>query len=197
MSTELFKPLKIGHVELQHRVVMAPLTRLRADKDHVQLPMTIEYYSQRASTPGTLIISEACLISPRAGGAPHMPGIYTEAQIAAWKKVTHAVHAKGCSMFCQLVAPGRAADPSVIAAEGFPLASSSATPMEEGAPVPKELSEEEIWAFISEFAQASKNAIEAGFDGVEIHGANGEDSIPNFYFYLKGLGLVWRERGNK
>jgi len=174
MSSKLFQPLKIGHVQLQHRVVMAPLTRLRADKDHVQLPMTVGYYTQRASTPGTLIIGEACLISPRGGGVPHMPGIYNQEQIHSWRKITDAVHDNGCSIFCQLVALGRAADPPTITAEDFPFASSSAVSMEEGAPVPKELTEKEIWAFVADFAQASKNAIEAGFDGVEVHGANGK-----------------------
>ena len=84
---KLLTPLKVGDVTLQHRVVMAPLTRERADKDHVPIPIMAEYYAQRASTPGTLLITEATFIAPRAGGYPHVPGIWNDAQVAEWKRV--------------------------------------------------------------------------------------------------------------
>jgi NADPH2 dehydrogenase len=86
--SKLFDPVKIGDLKLQHRVVLAPLTRLRADEEGVDGPLSLEYYTQRASTPGTLLISESTSISEAASGFPGMPGIYSDAQIEAWKKVT-------------------------------------------------------------------------------------------------------------
>ena len=90
-SSKLFQPLKVGDITLQHRVVMAPLTRFRADEEHVHGQIGIDYYSQRASTPGTLLITEATVIAPEAGQYSTVPGIYTDDQIAAWKKVRSAV----------------------------------------------------------------------------------------------------------
>lgn len=84
---KLFTPFKLGGITLQHRVVLAPLTRNRADIHHVPTPMMAEYYAQRASTPGTLLITEATVIAPQAGGYKHVPGIWNEAQVAAWKRV--------------------------------------------------------------------------------------------------------------
>lgn len=83
----LFQPIRLGDVELNHRVVLPPLTRFRADKFHVPLDMTVEYYKQRASVPGTLLIAEAAIVAPEAGGIAHMPGIYNDKQIEAWRKV--------------------------------------------------------------------------------------------------------------
>lgn len=172
--TKLFEPLRVGHMELSNRIAMAPMTRFRNDDNHVPLPFVKDYYAQRASTPGTLLITEATFISPRAGGYPNVPGIYTEAQIAAWKEVTSAVHAKGSYIYLQLWALGRVANPDILKAEGsFEVVSSSATPVSADAPAPHTLSESEIEAFIADYAQAARNAIEAGFDGVEIHAANG------------------------
>ena len=85
--SKLFQPLTFGNVELRHRVVMAPLTRFRANAEHVHTDIAVEYYAQRASVPGTLIITEATLIAPQAGGYPNVPGIWSAEQIAAWKKV--------------------------------------------------------------------------------------------------------------
>lgn len=128
-----------------------------------------EYYGQRASVPGTLLITEATYISPEASGYDHAPAIYSAAQIAGWKKVTEAVHAKGSFIFVQLWAMGRAADPKVLAKEGKgDLVAPSAIAMGDGAPVPRALREEEIYAFIRQYAQAAKNAMAAGFDGVEV-----------------------------
>jgi NADPH2 dehydrogenase len=136
--------------------------------------MVAEYYAQRASVPGTLLITEATFISPRAGGAANVPGIYTSSQIAAWKEVTSAVHAKGSYIFLQLWALGRVASPDELKKEGdFQLVSSSPSPVTPDATVPHELTECEIQDYIKDYAQAARNAISAGFDGVEIHGANG------------------------
>lgn len=88
----LFQPLKVGRMQLAHRVAMAPLTRFRANKDHVHGDLGVEYYSQRASVPGTLLVTEATFISPQAGGYDNVPGIYTADQIAAWKRVCSVYH---------------------------------------------------------------------------------------------------------
>jgi len=172
-DSRLFKPLRIGNVELAHRLVMAPLTRFRADDAHVQLPFTADYYSQRGAVPGTLLITEATFIHPKAGGFANVPGIYNTDQIAAWKKVTSAVHDKGSYIYMQLWALGRIANPKIAEAEGFRIVSSSANPLDSDHEVPEEMSKDEIKEFVGYYAQAAKNAVEAGFDGVEIHGANG------------------------
>lgn len=152
---------------------MAPLTRFRANAAHIPLSIVPAYYGQRASVPGTFIVSEATFISPRAGGYPNVPGIWNPEQIAAWKEVTDAVHRKGSVIFLQLWALGRVAVPEIADGEGFDVVSSSATPLEPHTPTPRALSKEEIQLFIAGYAQAARNAIEAGFDGVEIHGAGG------------------------
>ncbi|CAD6573770.1 MAG: hypothetical protein ASARMPRED_006288 [Alectoria sarmentosa] len=175
MSPTLFDPIRIGSIPLSHRIAMAPLTRYRADDAHVHTSLATEYYSQRASVPGTLLITEATFISPRATGYANVPGIYNKDQIEAWKNVTDAVHKKGSYIFCQLWALGRAAQPELVRKEAGDkwFVSSSVTPMKAGTEDPRELEEEDIWGFVGDYAQAAKNAIEAGFDGVEIHGANG------------------------
>jgi len=172
MSSKLFKPLKVGDIQLKSRVAMAPLTRFRADENHVPLPMVAEYYAQRASTPGTLLITEATFISPQAGGYANVPGIYSREQIASWKKVTDAVHEKGSFIYMQLWALGRVANPAQAEKEGITIKTSSPLPLE-GYATPQEMTTEDIKQFVADYAQAAKNAIEAGFDGVEIHGANG------------------------
>ncbi|KGO76516.1 Aldolase-type TIM barrel [Penicillium italicum] len=172
--TKLFTPLRVGRVELSNRIAMAPMTRFRADDNHTPLPIVTEYYAQRASVPGTLLISEATSISARAGGYPNAPGIYNDAQIAAWKEVTDAVHAKGSYIYLQLWALGRVASRELLHAEGgFDLVSSSATAMDADSPTPRALTEPEIREWIADYAQAARNSIAAGFDGVEIHAANG------------------------
>jgi len=176
-SSALFKPLRIGRNTLKHRVILSPLTRRRADDAHVpQLPMVAEHYSQRASLPGTFLISEANIISPRAAGYPNAPGLWNENQLKAWKEVTDAVHAKGSYIYAQLWALGRAADPEAQRNEfNEDYVSSSATPLPGSKDTPRALTEEEIQYFINDYRQAAKNAVEiAGFDGVEIHGANGK-----------------------
>jgi len=175
-QSNLFKPLKVGNATLNNRIVMAPLTRFRASDDtHVPLPFVAEYYAQRASVPGTLLITEATFISPSAGGYANAPGIYSQEQIDAWKSVTDAVHEKGSFIYLQLWALGRASDPTTLKkelGEKGVVKSASDIPFEGGA-TPTPLTEAEIQEYIGWYAQAAKNAVAAGFDGVEIHGANG------------------------
>ncbi|KAH8802425.1 hypothetical protein F5884DRAFT_802025 [Xylogone sp. PMI_703] len=175
MASKLFTPLKLANVTLEHRIAMAPLTRFRATEDHVLLPFAKEYYAQRASTPGTLLITEGTFIAPEAGGYSNVPGIWNEAHIAAWKEVTAAVHAKQCYISMQLWGLGRSASREVLTKELGPNAKVIG-PSDEPCPggeKPTALTEEEIENYIDLYAQAAKNAIKAGFDAVEIHGANG------------------------
>ncbi|KAF8837215.1 FMN-linked oxidoreductase [Paxillus ammoniavirescens] len=172
----LFRPIKVGPVTLQHRVVLAPLTRFRAYASHVPGPQAATYYAQRGSSPGTLLITEATFISHDAGGYEHVPGIYTDAQIEGWKQVTDAVHAKGSYIFLQLWALGRTADPDVLAKQDPPSPYVSASPITLTGieDPPRALTEPEIEEYIAAYAKAASNAVHhAGFDGVEVHSANG------------------------
>ncbi|KAJ7871137.1 hypothetical protein B0H14DRAFT_3083814 [Mycena olivaceomarginata] len=163
MSTpKLFQPIQIENIQLAHRVVFAPATRFRADDNHTPLPHVAEYYEQRSGTPGSLIISEATLIAERAGAARSAPGIWSDDQIAAWKKITDKVHAKGSFMYLQLSCRGK-----------YPLRLASDVPLT-GERTPRPLTVDELKEFIQLYAQAASNAVhKAGFDGVEIHAANG------------------------
>jgi len=172
-ESRLFSPLKVGNLVLKNRVAMAPLTRFRADDSHVPLPMVAEYYAQRASVPGTLLITEATFITPQAGGYANVPGIYNDAQIEAWRHVTDAVHRKGSFIYLQLWHLGRTANKEQAEKEGIVVRSSSAAQLSPKHAVPVPLSVPEIQQTVQDYAQAAKNAIVAGFDGVEIHGANG------------------------
>ncbi|KAM5343678.1 hypothetical protein ACJ41O_012215 [Fusarium nematophilum] len=172
-KSRLFKPIKVGNLTLHHRIAMCPLTRYRASDDHVPTPSFRDYYSQRASVPGTLLISEGTFISPADGGFANVPGIYNDEQVKAWRSVTDAVHAKGGYIFCQLWALGRTAEPDVAEKEGIIFRSSSDIPPDSTRPRPKPLSVDEIQDTVRNYARAAQRAIEAGFDGVEIHGANG------------------------
>jgi N-ethylmaleimide reductase len=178
----LFQPLQLGAVRLAHRIVMAPLTRLRAHRPgDVPHALNAEYYGQRASDGG-LIISEATDISEYARGYPGAPGIYTPAQIDGWRLVTSAVHAKGGLIFLQIWHTGRASHsshqpdgrvagaPSAVAQAGLhPDATGQMAPCE----TPRALTESEIAGIVGDFRQAAANARAAGCDGVEIHAANG------------------------
>lgn len=176
-NSNLFKPLRVGRLDLAHRLALAPLTRYRTDgTSHIPIqPLVSEYYAQRACVPGTLLISEATFISAPAGGYDRAPGVFTDDQIASWKKVTDAVHAKKSFIYCQLWALGRAADHASLVRELGPdakVVSASDIPID-GEEKPTPLTEEGIREYIAWYAQAAKNAVAAGFDGVEIHGANG------------------------
>ncbi|KAH9478662.1 Chanoclavine-I aldehyde reductase fgaOx3 [Psilocybe cubensis] len=164
----LFQPIKVGNNVLQHRVVLAPLTRLKStEKAHVPtVGLMKTYYSQRSSHPGSLLISEATLIAPQTGGYDHVPGIWNQEQIKAWKQITEAVHANGSYIFLQLWALGRGGEFRIREADGYETVGPSAIQKQP-------LSVAEIHEYIEWYAQAAKNAREAGFDGVEFHNANG------------------------
>jgi N-ethylmaleimide reductase len=180
----LFSPLKIGPYQLKHRVVMAPLTRLRAERPSLApRPLNVEYYSQRA-TPGGLIIAEASPVMVTGFGHPGVPGIYSDAQIEGWRKVVDAVHAKGGLIFLQLWHVGRVSHSSFQPGGALPVAPSAVPISQElktmtagGELVtyetPRALETSEIPGVIEAYRQGARNALAAGFDGVEIHGANG------------------------
>ena len=182
MSSKLFTPLEIGPWQLAHRVVMAPLTRMRATMPgFAPNALNAEYYGQRASKGG-LIIAEASPIMPSGHVGPRTPGIYTDEQIEGWKRVTDAVHAKGGIIVLQLWHVGRISHSSVQPGGGLPVAPSAIvvegmvmTASGKPAPfeTPRALELSEIPGIIAAYALGAKSAIAAGFDGVEIHGANG------------------------
>ncbi|MBM0104899.1 alkene reductase [Steroidobacter sp. S1-65] len=178
----LFQPLQLGVLSLKHRVVMAPLTRLRSRKPgDVPTALNAEYYGQRASEGG-LIITEATDISPQARGYRGAPGIYSCEQIAGWRLVTDAVHAKGGLIANQIWHTGRVSHSSLQPKAALPVAPSAiAAPAKVTAAtgdlvmaeVPRELTLEEIQQIASDFVRAANHATAAGFDAVEVHGANG------------------------
>lgn len=178
MNDILFQPFKLNDtLTLNNRIVMAPLTRCMADDELVPTDAMVEYYGRRADTG--LIISEATLIRADGQGYPNTPGLFTDKQIAGWRKVTDKVHQNGGKIFAQLWHTGRVAHPSFF--DGEYVLAPSAIGLEGTLPrmrhlsytVPKALTESEIEQLVADFAQAAANAIDAGFDGVEIHGANG------------------------
>ncbi len=178
-SPSLFTPLKIGHLECPNRIVMAPLTRMRAGGRHVPTALNVEYYAQRASAG--LIITEGTAISPEAHGYPQAPGIYTPEQIAGWQQVTEAVHFRGGRIIMQLQHSGRNSHSSFMPDGGPPFAPSAVPSNLPGftadfrqVPIetPRALTTEQVKTIIEDFHRASVNAQEAGFDGVEIQAAN-------------------------
>jgi N-ethylmaleimide reductase len=175
----LFEPYTLGSLTLSNRIVMAPLTRNRAGADCVPSEHSATYYSQRASAG--LLISEASQISQQGQGYQDTPGIYTQAQIDGWRKVTDAVHAKGGRIFLQLWHVGRVSHVDLQENGAAPVAPSALQAATKvfvnntfaDASVPRALDIEELPGIVNDFRQAAINAIAAGFDGVEIHGANG------------------------
>jgi NADPH2 dehydrogenase len=171
-SSRLFKPMKVGNIEVKNRIALAPMSRRRATIGHVPTPMMKEFYSQRATIPGTLLFTDANLVSPTASGLQHMSGIWNAEQISAWKEIVDEVHSKGSFIYCQLVAIGRVADQTSIELDGIARIGPSAIPLE-GTPIPKIMTIAEIKQMTQDFANAAKNAMAAGFDGVEFDGNNG------------------------
>jgi N-ethylmaleimide reductase len=178
-SSKLFEPYKLGPITLPNRAVMAPLTRNRAVAGMVPSPLAVEYYAQRASAG--LLITEASQISQQGQGYQDTPGIYSKQQVAGWRKVTDRVHARGGRIFIQIWHVGRVSHtslqpndgapvaPSAIRAKGKTFVGGTFTDISE----PRALKLEEIPGIIEDFRRGAANALEAGFDGVEIHGANG------------------------
>lgn len=179
MDIDLFTPINLGGLVLPNRIVMAPLTRNRAGAGDVPLPIHATYYSQRASAG--LIITEASPVSPQGVGYPGTPGIYSEAQVAGWQHVTQAVRAAGGRIFLQLWHVGRISHPDLQPGGAVPVAPSAIRPRGEAPTAagmqpfvtPRALKADEIQTIVTQFANAARNALQAGFDGVEVHAANG------------------------
>lgn len=178
----LFSPYKMGKFNLSHRVVLAPMTRCRA-LNTIPGPALVEYYAQRA-TKGGFLITEGTMISPTAAGFPHVPGIFNKEQIEAWRKVVDAVNRKGAVIFCQLWHVGRASHRVYQPGGGAPISSTNKPiskrwrilmpdASHDKYPEPRVLATDEIPGVVEDYRQAAINAIEAGFDGIEIHGAHG------------------------
>lgn len=174
----LSDPIRIGAIEAKNRVFMAPLTRGRATRAHVPTPIMVEYYTQRASAG--LIITEATGISREGLGWPYAPGIWTDEQVAAWKPIVDAVHAVGGRIVCQLWHMGRIVHPDFL--DGAKPVSASATTAPDSAHTysgkkpyaeARALPVDEIPRLLADYDRAARNAIAAGFDGVQIHAANG------------------------
>ena len=177
--TSLFDPIRLGDIELRNRVAMAPLTRNRAVAGRVPSPLAVEYYRQRADAG--LIVTEATQISPLGQGYLDTPGIYSREQVEGWKAVTRAVHERGGKIVVQLWHVGRISHVSLLPEGEVPVAP-SAIPAKsktftrngfEDVSAPRALALDELPGIVEEYRVAARNAIEAGFDGVEVHGANG------------------------
>lgn len=179
MAKDLFSPVTLGSISLSNRIVMAPLTRNRAGDGGVPQAMNVTYYEQRASAG--LIVTEATPISPMAHGYPALPGIYTDAQVAGWKKITDAVHAKGGKIVIQLWHVGRISHPSLLPSNALPVAPSAIKPAGQAFTyeglvdyvTPRALDTSELPLIVQDYVHATQCAIAAGFDGVEVHAANG------------------------
>jgi len=173
----LFDQVQVGDITLSNRIVMAAMTRLRADpKTGVPNDLHVKYYSQRA-TAG-LILTECSAVSNVGNGLSGSAGIYTKEQAAGWKKVTQAVHERGGKIFLQIWHGGRASDPKIsgetsLAPSALPIRSYDDKGVEQVGPVPKEMTKDDIKTVVEQFRESAKLAKEAGFDGLELHGANG------------------------
>ncbi|NIJ70068.1 alkene reductase [Xanthomonas sp. 60] len=178
-AAALFTPTRVGDIDVSNRIAMAPLTRNRAEGDRVPSPLAVTYYGQRASAG--LIIAEATQVSPLGQGYLDTPGIYSDAQVAAWKRVTDEVHARGGRIVLQLWHVGRISHVSLLPEGEVPVAPSAlraqAKTFIQGGfadvSEPRALTLDEIPGVVEQFRTAASNAIRAGFDGVEVHAANG------------------------
>lgn len=178
---KLFEEYTLGNISLKNRMVMAPMTRSRATQDHIPTSIMATYYAQRASAG--LIITEGTAPSPNGVGYPRIPGIYNAGQTAAWKSVTEAVHQHGGKIFLQLMHTGRVSHPlnmpkgaKVLAPSAIALQHTKMYTDQKGEqpiPMPSEMSAADIRQAVSEYVSSAENAIEAGFDGIELHAANG------------------------
>ncbi|WP_455365975.1 alkene reductase [Kaarinaea lacus] len=179
MSSELFTPITVGDIELPNRMVMAPMTRNRANQDNAPHSLNAKYYQQRA-TAG-LIITEASQVSADGVGYPATPGIYSEAQVAGWREVTDAVHAEDGHIFLQLWYCGRISHPDLLPDKHTPVSASAIKPEGEAFTheglkpfiTPRALDTDEIPGIVAQYKHAAEMAKHAGFDGIEVHAANG------------------------
>ena len=177
---QIFTPLALGKVTLRNRIVMSPMTRSRATAEGVPTPLMAEYYAQRAAAG--LTVTEGTAPSPNGKGYARIPGLWNAEQVAAWKVVTDAVHAKGGVIFAQIMHTGRIGHAANLVQGGQVLAPSAVqaagqmwtdTQSMQDFPTPRAMTDTEVRVAIAEFVEAAKHAIAAGFDGVELHGANG------------------------
>ncbi|MEW6561617.1 MAG: alkene reductase [Pseudomonadota bacterium] len=179
MSADIFEPFQLGDLTLANRMVVAPMTRNRADRSGIVSPMMVTYYQQRASAG--LIIAESAPVSAEGVGYPYTPGIYTEAQAASWLHLTDAVHLIGGHIFAQLQHCGRISHPSLLPNNVTPIAPSALQPVGQAVTytgmqdfvTPRALDISEIPGIVAQFRLGAEMAKLAGFDGVEVHGANG------------------------
>jgi len=178
-TLKLLSPVRLGELELPNRVLMAPMTRNRAAAGNVPTDLNATYYAQRASAG--LIVTEATQVSPRGVGYPGTPGIHTDDQVEGWRKVTRAVHERGGRIFLQLWHVGRISHPDLQPGGELPVAPSAIAPAGQAMTLagpqpfvtPRALAEGEIPGVVAEFSAGARRARQAGFDGIEIHGANG------------------------
>ncbi|MGB8511022.1 MAG: alkene reductase [Pyrinomonadaceae bacterium] len=178
-NVNLLTPVKVGGLRLANRIVMSPMTRSRAGAGNVPAPLSATYYAQRASAG--LIVTEATQVSPQGVGYPSTPGIHTPEQVAGWRFVTDAVHARGGRIFLQLWHVGRISHPTLQPGEALPVAPSAIAAVgqvftadgPQAFVVPRALETAEMLGIVEQFRLGAENALAAGFDGVEIHGANG------------------------
>lgn len=178
-AVTVLSPIKLGPYTLPNRMAMAPLTRNRAGAGNVPQALNVEYYAQRSGAG--LIITEATQVSPQGVGYPATPGIHSAAQVAGWRQVTDAVHAKGGRIFLQLWHVGRISHPSLQPSGALPVAPSALKPAGQAMTyegpkdfvTPRALELAELPGIVGQYRSAAQNALTAGFDGVEIHGANG------------------------
>jgi N-ethylmaleimide reductase len=179
MSANLFSSVTLGDLKLPNRMVMAPMTRNRANQDNAPHSLNVKYYQQRA-TAG-LIVTEASQVSPEGVGYPATPGIYSDAQVAGWREVTNAVHKEGGHIFIQLWYCGRISHPDLLPDNQIPVAPSALRPEGEAFTyeglkpfiTPRALETDEIPGIVVQYKHAAKMAKAAGFDGIEVHAANG------------------------
>ncbi len=178
MTASLFDPIRLGAIEAPNRVLMAPLTRARATRAHLPTPIMAEYYAQRAGAG--LIISEATGISQQGLGWPYAPGLWSDEQVAAWRPVTAAVHRAGGRIIAQLWHMGRLVHPDFLGGARPVSSSASAAPGEartyDGKKphvAPRALTSDEVPILLDDYRRAARHAMDAGFDGVQIHAANG------------------------
>jgi N-ethylmaleimide reductase len=178
-GVDIFSPFTLGPLTLPNRVVMAPMTRNRAGPGNVPVPLNATYYAQRASAG--LIVSEATQVSPQGVGYPGTPGIHSPEQVAGWKLVTDAVHRAGGRIYLQLWHVGRISHPSLQPGGALPVAPSAIAPAGQAMTydgmkpfvTPRALETAEIAGVVEDFRRGAENARQSGFDGVELHGANG------------------------
>lgn len=185
-SAALFEPLRVGNITVRNRIAMAPLTRHRSRLDGTPTELNVEYYRQRAGAG--LIVSEGVYPSDMGKAYLFIPGLTAAAHVAGWRRVTDAVHAAGGAIFCQLMHSGRITDPLLLPGEAQPIAPGAVQPdptarlytincprpkRAEPYPMPRELATAEVRGVVEEFKRATALALEAGFDGVEIHAASG------------------------